>query len=691
MTSNGPRPVVGRAWLGYLTVGLVAIAGYYLIPAHGAGVPARVAVYCLTSASAAVAVLVGVVVNRPRPRTPWLLLGLSQVVYAAADSTFYIRHYLLNLMDYPSAADPLYLGHYPLIVVALLLLIRRRTPGRDLPSVIDASVLAVVAAMLSWLYLIGPQARADLPMLVKLTSVAYPVMDLAMLAVALRLILGVGRRSPSFALLSMNLVGILTADTLYVLQQLNLTYQAGNFLDAIWLSGNLALGAAALHPTMARLGEVSPVRDQVLGRLRIAALCVAALVAPATLLSQYLSSSLHDIPVIAAACAVLFVLTIARMAGLVRDQRRLAITDGLTGLHTRRFFEAQLPLEAERARRAGGSMAVFIADVDRFKSINDRYGHPAGDRALIEIATRLRNSSRAGDVLARYGGEEFALLVPEASPTELPSIAQRLRDSVASSPIAVTETNWIAVTVSVGAASYPQHGEDPADLIAAADRALYSAKSSGADRVVVGAPIPEETGDPAMVDYLCRVADQVDVCLSSYEHSRAISQWAQALATELGYDQSTVRRAALAGRLHDIGKIVIPEAILTKPGELLEDEWRLIREHPDYGYRLAKSVPGFSSVAQVIRQHHERYDGRGYPRGLAANAIRPEARVLAVCDVWAAMIADRPYHAALPLEEAREQLRRGRGTQFDPDVVDLFLDLHLVGKVGDLTVRLDHH
>jgi diguanylate cyclase (GGDEF)-like protein len=683
MSANGPGPVGGRAWLGYLAAGLVAIVGYYLIPAQGAGVPARVTVYCATSVSAAVAVLVGLLRNRPRARLPWVLLGLSQVVYAIADTTFYVRHYLLGLTDYPSLSDPFYLGHYPLVVLALLLLIRRRTPGRDLPSVLDASVLAVVAAMLSWLYLIAPQARADSPMLVKLTSVAYPVMDLAMLAVALRLILGVGRRSPSFALLTGNLLAIFTADTLYVLQQLNLTYQAGNFLDAIWLSGNLALGAAALHPTMARLGEPSAVRDQVLGRLRIAALCVAALVAPATLLTQYVRGSFQDIPVIAAACAVLFMLTIARLAGLVADQRRLAITDGLTGLHTRRFFEAQLPLETERARRGGGSMAVFIADVDRFKSINDRYGHPAGDRALIEIATRLRGSSRAGDVLARYGGEEFALLVPEATPTELPSIAQRLRDSVASSPIAVTETNWIACTVSVGAACYPQHGNDPAELIAAADRALYAAKSAGQDRVVVGAPAGgEEGGDPAMVDYLCRVADQVDVCLSSYEQSRAIGHWVHRLATELGYDEPTVCRAALAGRLHDIGKIVIPEAVLTKPGKLTEDEWRLMCDHPDYGYRLARTVPGFSAVAQVIRQHHERYDGTGYPQRLAAHAIRPEARLVAVCDTWAAMLADRPYQPARPLAEAREELRRGRGTQFDPDVVDLFLDLQRAGQVG---------
>src|SRR6266545_2939146 len=643
MGANGPSPGMGRAWLGYLVVGLVAIVGYYLIPAHGPGITARVIVYCLTSASSAVAVFWGVLRNQPRPPLPWLLLGLSELIYAAADSTFYVRHYILGLLDYPSAADPLYLGHYPLVVAALLLLIRRRTPGRDLPSVLDASVLAVVAAMLSWLYLIGPSTRLDAPMLVKLTSVAYPVMDLAMLVVALRLILGVGRRSPSFHLLIGYLLAILTADSLYVLQQLDGTYQAGNFLDAIWLTGNLALGAAALHPTMARVGEPSAVREQTLGPIRISALCAAALIAPAMLLVPYVTRMPRGVPVIAIACAVLFVLVIARLAGLVVDQRRLAITDGLTGLHTRRFFEAQLPFETERARRAGGSYAVFIADVDRFKSINDRHGHPAGDRALIEIATRLRGASRAGDVLARYGGEEFALLVPEATPTELPAIAQRLRESVASSPIAVSDSSWIAVTVSVGAACYPRHGENPAELIAAADRALYAAKSAGSDRVVVGSSSPgDEGGDPTMVDYLCRVADQVDVCLSSYEHSRSISRWAMLLATELGYDAPTIRRAALAGRLHDIGKIVIPEAILTKPGPLTDDEWRLMRDHPDYGYRLARTVPGFSTVAHVIRQHHERYDGTGYPQRLSAHEIRPEARLIAVCDAWAAMLADRP-------------------------------------------------
>jgi diguanylate cyclase (GGDEF)-like protein len=484
------------------------------------------------------------------------------------------------------------------------------------------------------------------------------------------------------------MLAFVAADTMYVAQQLAGTYETGNFLDAIWLAGNLTLGAAALHPTMARLTDPSPVRDAGIGPVRIAALCGAALIAPVTLYIQSARGDLRDIPVIALACALLFGLTIARLAGLVSDQRRLAITDALTGLHTRRFFEAQLPIEVARARRAGGSLAVFIVDVDHFKSINDHYGHPAGDQALIEIAARLRGAARGGDVLARYGGEEFALLVPEAALSELSTIAERLRMRVASSPVALSEDTWIAVTVSVGAACFPLHGDSPNELVATADRAMYAAKARGRDRVVVGEAVATSTAvvtdHTAMIDYLSHVADEVDALLNANEHSLAIGRWALTLAIALGQDEATARNAELAGRLHDIGKIVIPEAVLTKPTALTEDEWRLVRQHPEYGYRLARMVPGFGVVADIIRQHHERYDGTGYPSRLVGNGIRVEARVLAVCDSWAAMLVDRPYQPALTVDAAAEQLRQGRGTQFDPDVVDLFLDLLRRGQVGDL-------
>jgi HD-GYP domain-containing protein (c-di-GMP phosphodiesterase class II) len=291
-------------------------------------------------------------------------------------------------------------------------------------------------------------------------------------------------------------------------------------------------------------------------------------------------------------------------------------------------------------------------------------------------------------VLARYGGEEFALLVPNASPDELSGIAERLRSQVASSPIVASPDTWVAVTISVGTASYPLHGEDPGELVSIADRALYAAKASGRDRIVVGAsttpPLDGLDTDHLLVDYLSQIADRVDGWLSSYEHSSAIGRWSTLLALELGLGAAAARCAELSGRLHDIGKIVIPEAVLTKPGALSDEEWQLVRQHPDFGFRLARMIPGYSGIAQVIRQHHERYDGLGYPDRLAARDIRIESRVLAVCDSWAAMRADRPYQSALSEDQAREELRAGRGTQFDPDIADLFLDLHHRGLVGDL-------
>ncbi|QFU90797.1 diguanylate cyclase [Amycolatopsis sp. YIM 10] len=671
-------------WVGYLLAGALTVAAYYTA-VHTGGPPAlRVTLYCLVSASAAAAVLLGCVRNRPRSWLPWMLLGLSQVIYAAADANFYVTHFILRITTFPAVADVLYLSHYPLVVAGLVLLIRRRNSGRDVPSLLDAALLAVVAGMLSWLYLIGPQAEADSPVLVKVASVAYPMMDLAMFAVAVRLILGRGRRNTAFVLLSTNLLAFFAADSVYVFQQLNQTYAAGNFLDAFWLSGNLALGAAALHPTMARITDPGAAPDRGPGPLRITALCAAALIAPATLLVQYASGAYASIPVVGCACAILFVLTIARLAGLVSEQRRLAITDSLTGLRTRRFFEAELPAEINRARRASSPLAVLIADVDHFKSINDRYGHPAGDRVLVEISRRLRRATRDNDILARYGGEEFALLIRGTGGEEPAVIGERIRRAVADSPIEINGGHRpIEVTISVGTASFPLHGTTPADLVGAADRALYAAKNRGRDRVV-GWPAAPEPDEDAGITYLQRIADEVDGWLSTQEHGRAVGRWAALVAAEMDRSPASVRRAELAGRLHDVGKILVPKEIWEKRGPLTDAEWEQVRQHPVYGYRLVLAVPGLGEVADVIRQHHERFDGEGYPDRLAGTAIRFEARILAVCDTWAAMLADRPYQRARTEAEATRELLEASGTQLDPQVVTAFLALHARGALGAL-------
>ncbi len=675
-------------WAAYLVAGLVVVVAYYVALASDAPGLTRVLLYSVVSTSSAVAVLYGCYRYRPKPLLPWLLLGFGEVVYAAADTSFYVTHYIFGDTAYPALADVFYLAHYPMVVAGLVLLIRLRTPGRDLPGLLDAALLAVAMGMLSWLYLLSPTAQTQVPTLAKAASLAYPMMDLAMFAVALRLILGAGRRPMAFLLLSTNLLAFFAADSIYVLQQLSGTYSAGNFLDAIWLTGNLALGAAALHPTMSRLGEPATVVDPGPGPARIIALCVAALVAPATLLVEYSRGEYSYIPVIAVACGLLFLLTIARLAVLVGQQRWLAITDVLTGLRTRRYFENRLATELAHARKAPGQLAVLIADVDHFKSINDAYGHPGGDRVLVEIATRLRTGIRQEDVLSRYGGEEFAVLVRGVAADDPLRIAERLRREVSGSPITVDGGMSAEITISVGTATFPLHGTTPDELVMAADRALYAAKCQGRNRIDVGPCGATANGDPAgtagMIGYLEHVADLVDGWLSSQEHGRAVSRWAGLTAVELGLDSASVRHAALAGHLHDVGKVLVPKEIWTKIEPLSDQEWQQVRRHPEDGYRMLCAVPGLAGTAVVVRQHHERFDGTGYPDQLAGEQIRMEARIVAVCDSWAAMLADRPYHVPRTEEQARDELLRCRGTQFDPDVVDAFLRLHSEGRLGVL-------
>jgi hypothetical protein len=294
--------------------------------------------------------------------------------------------------------------------------------------------------------------------------------------------------------------------------------------------------------------------------------------------------------------------------------------------------------------------------------------------------------------------------VPHAGSGTLAAIAERLREAVGSSPVAIGPDEWTSVTVSVGAAAFPEHAADAGELVGVVDGALYAAKERGRDRAVIGpaprspfeaagsddgvagdgAGAPRRGGPADYLVYLSYVAEDVDGRLSGHEHSSAIARWARAMALELGLDADTVRRVELSGRLHDVGKVVVPDAVLTKPDRLSPEEWALMARHAEHGYRMTSGLPGLRSVAKIIRQHHERYDGTGYPYGLPGRDIRIEARLIAVCDSWAAMRADRLYQAALTEEQACAELLGGRGTQFDGDFVELFLELRERGVVGEL-------
>jgi diguanylate cyclase (GGDEF)-like protein len=467
-------------WLGYLGAGAVTVGAYYLAPAAGGWVLARLVARCGLSATAAGAVFAGVLRFRPRPRTPWLLIGVAQMLNAGGDVVFYGENYLGQVPPaFPGLGDVFYLAHYPVLVAGLLWFARRRAPGGDLPGLLDGLLVATAAATLSFVHLVEPALDENLSPRVAMASVSYPIADVVLLTIGVRLLLG-GGRPPAFILLAASLGAELAADTGHAFHLLGGGFQLGGPVDGAWLAATLLIGAAALHPTMTRLSEPRAHPPE-LGRWRLCALYFVGIVAPLTLVS---SRGRADAPTelcTAAAVVVSTALIMLRMRQAEVRQRRLANTDVLTSLFTRRYLDRQLALAATRP---AGVMALLLVDVDRFKSVNDRYGHPAGDRVLAEVARRLRDAARSGDIVARYGGEEFALVLTRVEQEDLRAVGERMRASVAAEPVLLADGVALPVTVSVGAA-HTEVPASPAELVDRADRALYEAKESGRDQVVV--------------------------------------------------------------------------------------------------------------------------------------------------------------------------------------------------------------
>ena len=386
----------GTVWLRYVIVGIFAIIAYLLIPAD-ASFPARmtrVLLYDGVSASAVVAILVGVRRLRPDSLTPWYLLAAGQLFYLAADLTFHTLHDLLHSDAYPSPADVLYLGHYLFVVVGVLLLARSRTSGSDPGSLIDASIIAIGMGVLSLVFLIEPAiAASGQPLPTRAVNALYPIMDVLVLAAAARLVVGAGLRRPVFYLFAASLAMLLTTDTAHIYLRLHGLDQrntlVGSVLDVGWISFYLLLGAAALHPSMRSLAERDHRSRSRLSRGRLVFLAGVALLAPAAIIVQDLGDQ-GDTALVAAACTALFLLVIYRMSGLIREVER----------------------SATQARERGAALQSALAELERAeaerKHLLDRTVWRA-EEERIRIAAELHDGPIQRLTAVGYQLEEATL------------------------------------------------------------------------------------------------------------------------------------------------------------------------------------------------------------------------------------------------------------------------------------------
>ena len=359
-------------------------------------------------------------------------------------------------------------------------------------------------------------------------------------------------------------------------------------------------------------------------------------------------------------------------------------TDPLTGLDNHRRFQERLFQETHRCAASREALSLLLFDLDHFQEFNRRHGHTAGDEALKQVAEILRACLPGVAILARYGGEEFVALLPQQTLAQAETLAERVRAELSRMMQETTEANAV-LTLSVGCAEFGPHSQQGDGLALAAELAVSRAKQLGRDRVCRFDSVPGadqdsnpyqlhrflKEGNLATIQALAAAVDAKDPYTQG--HSQRVAEYATALAREMGASADEQDLIFVTGTLHDVGKIGVPDAILQKPGRLDEDERAVMETHPVLGEVIVKKAPQLAASLPGVRHHHERWDGRGYPDGLAGENIPRLARFLAVADTYDAMTSDRPYRKGLPMETALAEIHKGAGTQFDPTMAYAFV------------------
>jgi diguanylate cyclase (GGDEF)-like protein/putative nucleotidyltransferase with HDIG domain len=368
----------------------------------------------------------------------------------------------------------------------------------------------------------------------------------------------------------------------------------------------------------------------------------------------------------------------ARVEQLEAELRVRSERDPVTGLVTLDRLRAQLDIEAGRARRHGRPLAVALLDVDDFRAAGARHGHAAGDEILRTVARILVEQTRGHDVVCRGAGDEFLIVMPETDADGAAACCERILRALEATRAGPLES----VCVSAGVAGYDR-ARTPAETVGAAYVALDRSRRLGGHRVSGSGEEPASTEAHERREAVSALAvTLLERDRYTGEHSEEVLAMVEGVARGLGTDDDEVEHIRAAALLHDIGKVAIADDILNKPGPLDDDEWGRMRDHTVIGERIVRAIPGLGGVARIVRHEHERWDGGGYPDGLAGEAIPLGSRIILACDAYHAMTSDRPYRAAMSHAEAVAELTGNAGTQFDPAVVEVLVGQLYLSRQG---------
>jgi diguanylate cyclase (GGDEF)-like protein len=334
-----------------------------------------------------------------------------------------------------------------------------------------------------------------------------------------------------------------------------------------------------------------------------------------------------------------------------------------------------LAARIEATRDLGNPIGIGLIDVDGFRLLNETHGHAAGDAALRKVATVLSGVFDERAVIGRYGPDEFLVISDGAAAANLEAAINAFRAVLAGETLEVDSTERLPITVSAGISLYPADAESVTGLLASAVQTLAEAKASGGDAVSVAGRLPVASADARTFDVFQGLILAVDTKdRYTKRHCEDVARYGLFLADLLGLDAETARAIRVAGLLHDVGKIGIPDAILRKPGKITADEFEIVKQHVALGDMIVRDLPSIELIRAGVRHHHERWDGRGYLDALTGADIPLVARILAVGDAFSAMTTTRPYRTAIGLEEALRRLEDGAASQFDEALVTMFVE-----------------